>query len=113
MLAGFAVVALAPATSVLAHHGWGEYDSSRLLTLTGSVKEFDYANPHGTLRLATPDKTWFVILAPPSRMESRGLPRDAVKIGDQITVEGHASRSKVDELRAERVHVAGKVVELR
>lgn len=113
LLAGFAVVALAPVTSALAHHGWGEYDSSKLLTLAGSVKEFDYANPHGTLRLETPEKTWFVILAPPSRMQSRGLPQDAVKVGDQVVIEGYASRSKGDELRAERIRVAGKVVELR
>ena len=31
---------------------------------------------HGSIRLQTPDKTWIVVLAPPSRMENRGLRRD-------------------------------------
>ena len=38
-------------TSVLAHHGWSDYDSSRTLTLKGVIKESSYSNPHGMIRL--------------------------------------------------------------
>ena len=62
------------ALPALAHHGWSEYDSSRPLTLTGKVVASGYEHPHGHIRLEAPGKTWLVILAPPSRMESRGLP---------------------------------------
>ena len=111
MLVGMMAVALAVPAS--AHHGWGEYDATKLLSLTGTVRAFAYENPHGTLRLATPEKTWLVILAPPSRMQSRGLPRDAIRLGDEVTVEGYPSRSDAQEMRAERIRVAGKVTELR
>lgn len=107
----FATVALPLAA--LAHHGWSEYDSARLLRLTGTVAEFGYEHPHGYVKLETPGKTWQAVLAPPSRMEARGLPRDMLKAGTQVTVEGYQNRSKPEEMRAERIIVGGKTVELR
>ena len=96
-----------------AHHGWSEYDSSKLLKLTGKIVEAGYEHPHGHVRLETPGKTWTVVLAPPSRMENRGLPKDWLKPGAGATVEGYANRDKPDELRAERIKVDGKTIELR
>ena len=105
-----AVLAAAPA---LAHHGWSEYDSSTVLTLTGTIQESGYEHPHGHIRLAVPGKVWTVTLAPPSRMENRGLPKDALKAGNQVTVVGYPNRNHPDEMRAERITVGGKTVELR
>lgn len=96
-----------------AHHGWSEYDSSKTLKLTGTIVESGYVHPHGFVRLETPGKTWHVVLAPPSRMEARGLPRERIAKGNAATVEGYANRSKPEELRAERIIVDGKPVELR
>lgn len=67
--------------SVWAHHGWSEYDSSKALKLTGKIVESGYEHPHGHVGLEVPGKTWQVVLAPPSRMERRGLPRDWLKAG--------------------------------
>ena len=61
------IVALAAAFVVrpaAAHHGWGGYDSTQLLDLTGTIQEVTFENPHGTLRLETPEKTWLIILSP-------------------------------------------------
>jgi hypothetical protein len=99
--------------AVWAHHGWSHYDSSKTLTLTGKIKESGYENPHGFIRLETPDKSWLVILAPPSRMESRGLPRDGLAPGKSATVVGYPHRNTKDEMRAERITIDGKTVELR
>lgn len=60
------------------------------------IRESGYEHPHGYLKLEVPGKTWLVVLAPPSRMERRGLPP-----------------TEADELRAERITVNGKTVELR
>src|SRR5262245_32502028 len=83
-----AALALAGAAAH-AHHGWSEYDGSKTLNLTGVIKESGYEHPHGHIRLETPDKTWHVVLAPPSRMRSRGLPPEALKPGRQATVVGY------------------------
>jgi hypothetical protein len=96
-----------------AHHGWSEYDASKVLTLTGKVLESGYEHPHGHVQLEVPGKTWRVVLAPPSRMENRGLsPADIAK-GKTVTVVGYPNRDKPEEMRAERITAGGKTVELR
>jgi hypothetical protein len=107
-----AALALAPALAS-GHHGWSEYDQSKTLTLEGRVQEMGYQHPHGFVKLSTGDKTWFAVLAPPSRMDNRGLSRDMLKPGSTVTVVGYANRSNPEEMRAERIIVGGKAVELR
>ena len=96
-----------------AHHGWSSYDSSRPLSLEGTIREAGYEHPHGYVKLETPDKTWLVVLAPPSRMENRGLPREMLKPGTKAAVVGYQKREDPVELRAERITIAGKTTELR
>jgi hypothetical protein len=109
----------------LAHHGSGEYDPSKLVKLTGKIVESRYEHPHGTMRLetkkggatagegATAGKTWNVVLPPPTKMQHRGLDKSALKPGTTASVEGYPSRDKPDELRAERITVNGRTVDLR
>jgi hypothetical protein len=108
---GLAIAAAgAPA---IAHHGWSGYDDSRVLTLTGTIRESGYEHPHGHIRLEVPGKTWSVVLAPPSRMERRGLPAALLAAGKTATVVGYPHRTEPDEMRAERITVEGKTIELR
>jgi len=106
-------------TMALAHHDWGEYDSSKLVKLSGKIVESAFENPHSRVRLetkgegATAGKTWNVVLAPSARMQHRGLDKAALKPGTTASVEGYPNRGKPDELRAERITVNGKTVELR
>lgn len=108
-LAGLLLLPLAAS----AHHGWSGYDSSRTLKLTGKIVESGYEHPHGHVQLEVPGKTWRVILAPPSRMERRGLPKEWLKSGASATVEGYANREHPEEMRAERIVINGKTIELR
>ncbi len=105
-----ALVIGAPAA---AHHGWSEYDSTRPLELSGVIEESGYEHPHGHVRLKVADRVWLVVLAPPSRMDRRGLPPSDLKSGARATVMGYPSRSSPAEMRAERITVNGKTVELR
>ena len=100
-------------TAGMTHHGWSGYDSSQVLTLSGIVREAGYEHPHGFVKLETKDKTWLVVLAPPSRMENRGLPRAMLKPGATATVVGYPNRTDPAEMRAERITIADKTVELR
>ena len=99
--------------AVFAHHGWSEYDATQVLKLTGTIEESTYEHPHGSINLKTPAKTWIVVLAPPSRMDMRGLAREMLKAGATASVEGYPNRNKPEEMRAERITIAGKTVELR
>lgn len=96
-----------------AHHGWSEYDSTKELRLTGKILLSGYEHPHGHIRLETPWKVWTAVLAPPSRMNARGLAKDALKPGETVAVVGYPNRDKPDEMRAERIIAGGKTIELR
>lgn len=100
------------AAAAVAHHGWSGYDSS-LVPLEGTIESSSYANPHGTIALKTADATWNVVLAPPGRMESRGLSREMLQPSTAAKVEGYVHLKHRSEMRAERITIDGKTVELR
>jgi hypothetical protein len=104
---------IASPASAPAHHGWSGYDSAKPLTLTGVIKESGYEHPHGFVKLEASGKTWLVVLAPPTRMENRGLPRTMLAPGTTAKVEGYPNRTDPEEMRAERITIDGKTVELR
>lgn len=108
-----ALLASGPALPARAHHGWSSYDSSQVLNLTGTIKQAGYEHPHGQISLETPGKTWMVVLAPPSRMQNRGLSAEMLAVGRTVTVVGYPSRNDAQEMRAERITADGKTVELR
>jgi uncharacterized protein DUF6152 len=99
--------------AVLAHHGWGSYDASKPVTVTGPIETSKYENPHATLTVKAADKVWTVTLAPISRMQSRGAPPELVAVGKTVSAYGYPSKVEKDELRAERITVDGKTVEMR
>jgi hypothetical protein len=107
-----AVVVGALPAAVMAHHGWSGYETE-IRKLTGVIDASSYSNPHGSIRLKTPDKTWVIVLAPPSRMGNRGLTEPMLKVGSTVSVEGYVHRTDTNEMRAERISVDGKTIELR
>jgi hypothetical protein len=106
-------VSMAASTGTRAHHGWSGYDSAKEVKLEGVIKEAGYEHPHGYIRLEVPGKVWNVVLAPPSRMENRGLERAALKPGVKAVVVGYPARDDPVEMRAERITIDGKTTELR
>lgn len=96
-----------------AHHGWGSYDASKPITVTGPIVSSKYENPHATITVKAADKVWTVTLAPTFRMINRGASKDMVAVGKTVSAVGYASTVEKDEMRAERITVDGKTVEMR
>jgi hypothetical protein len=97
-----------------AHHGWSTYDAGTVLTIEAPILTAKYQNPHSEITLKdAAGKEWQVILAPPSRMERRGIAKEALVAGKAVTVVGYPSRTVEAEMRAERMTIDGNVVELR
>jgi Family of unknown function (DUF6152) len=111
IVSAVAAFLLLPALA-MAHHGWSGYETE-IRTVSGVIDESSYTSPHGTIRLKTPDKTWVVVLAPPSRMTNRGLTEVMLKVGTNVSVDGYQHLKDENEMRAERISVGGKTVELR
>jgi hypothetical protein len=101
------------AGAAVAHHGWGSYDAAKKFTIASTVESLEWQNPHVHLRVKHEGGTWEAVLAPPFRMDARGLDPDLIKSGTQVSVEGYPSTRTEREMRAERITVAGQTYELR
>jgi hypothetical protein len=109
-----AALALATAASpALAHHGWSSYDASKVMAIEGPILAARYGFPHATIQLEHDGRRWEIVLAPPTRMQARGLPEAAIVTGAVVRVEGYPSTVHEAELRAETITVAGKTIPLR
>lgn len=87
--AGFAISAPA-----WAHHSHAMFDHEKLDTITGTVMNFAYVNPHGELDVAVEGKKgemvkyWFE-MSNLTQMVGRGIRINTFKPGDKITVHYH------------------------
>lgn len=97
----------------LAHHGWSSYDASKTLRFDAPLLAVQYRNPHAEVAVNYQGKRWNAVLAPVSRMSSRGLEEEQLSVGKTITIEGYPRLDGTPELRAERIVVDGKTIELR
>jgi hypothetical protein len=100
-------------TVALAHHGWGSYDAANAVTVTGPILTSKYENPHATITVRAANKVWTVTLAPTSRMTNRGALAKIIAVDTTVSAYGYPSTVEKDEMRAERITVAGKTYEMR
>jgi hypothetical protein len=107
-----AAFSMALSVVAVAHHGWSGYETE-IRKVSGVIDQSSYSNPHGSIRLKAADKTWVVVLAPPSRMGNRGLTEEMLKAGTTVSVDGYQHMSDKNEMRAERISIDGKTIELR
>jgi Family of unknown function (DUF6152) len=108
-----ALVAGLMALPAVAHHGWGSYDAAKPVTVAGKVLTSKYENPHVTVTVQAKDKVWTVTLAPTSRMVNRGALAEMVAASKEISAFGYPSNVEKDEMRAERITIDGKTIEMR
>ena len=101
------------ATVAHAHHGWSSYAADKGMKVEAVLQDVRYRNPHAEVAVDHAGRRWQVILAPVRRMESRGLEADALQPGKKILIEGYPKRDGSAEMRAERITVDGKQIELR
>jgi hypothetical protein len=94
--AAFAAALLA-VTPALAHHSFAMFDTSKQVSLTGVVKDFQYTNPHSWLIVTVTDaegKTtdWGFESEGPSTLLRAGIKKSSLPIGDKVTVKGMPMR---------------------
>jgi len=82
------VLASAP---LFAHHGNASFDYDKKVTVSGTVIDFLWANPHSILRFDAKDDKgevmrWTVEAGGPPDMARQGWAHNSFKPGDQVTV---------------------------
>lgn len=95
------------------HHGWADYDQTKVLDFKTTIDESVYENPHVLVKVKYNKETCTVFLAPTSRMNDRGLTADMIKKGASVRLVAYPHKTEKGEMRAERIFVDGKKFELR
>jgi hypothetical protein len=104
------LVILAAASSLSAHHSW-PVDTSRALTVKGTVTGYEWGNPHVMIGLdvkATSGQVekWSVGGPSTTRMEANGWGKTTLKMGDVITAIGYRFSDGQNILRLDKVTMA-------
>ena len=82
---------------MFAHHGNSAYDMSKTVPMKATVTKFEYSNPHTQVYYdVTDDKGdvehWVAETTNPAMLNRVGWTKDALKTGDEVTIEGFRAK---------------------
>jgi hypothetical protein len=85
------------ATPAFAHHSGAMFDATKTVTLEGTVKEFQYTNPHSWLEVMVPGPDgkaveWGFESEGPSTLLRAGIKAKTFMPGDKVTIVAHPMR---------------------
>jgi hypothetical protein len=108
---------LLSALPVLAHHSIAaEFDATKTVTLKGVVTKIDWMNPHIWIYLDVKDDAGAVVKwqcegGPPNSLTRQGWTKEALKAGDDVTVNGVLAKDASKTCNARSVKLpSGKSV---
>ncbi len=82
--------AVAGAIPALAHHSFAMFDQRRIMTLEGTVTEFQWTNPHAFIELDVRNgnrtQHWSIELNSPNNLRRQGWTRTSLRSGDRVTL---------------------------
>ena len=83
-----ALLAAAPA---FAHHSFAMFDRQKEITLKGTVKEFQWTNPHSFIEIEVPDDkgvttAYSVEMNSPNNLTRQGWKSTSLKVGDKVVL---------------------------
>jgi hypothetical protein len=111
VLAAMFVLAIS-AGHARAHHSFAaQYDRNKPITLTGPVTKVDWINPHARIFVDAKDASgkvanWEIELGPPAILMRNGWTRNAVKIGETVTVNGSLAKDGSNLANASSITLA-------
>jgi hypothetical protein len=83
-----------------AHHGTAGYDLDKVVTVKGTVSDFDWTNPHAVVRISAKNdkgetEEWTIELGAPGIMARNGWSKSSMKPGDEVVAETHPAKNGV------------------
>lgn len=100
------------AAPVIAHHSTAMYDAQNPVTITGTVKKFEWTNPHAFVFLEVKDEKtgkvveWEVEMMSLNHLRSYGWTSKTVKAGDTLSATGAPAKSGAPSMIANRMKLA-------
>lgn len=105
-----AALLLAGAMAVQAHHSFAaQYDNTKPVNMTGALTKLEWTNPHVYIYIDVTDaKTkkvtnWAFEMGPPHMLQKSGWKKNALKIGEVLTIDGWLARDGSNSANARRV----------
>ena len=83
------------AAPALAHHSFAMFDHEKTVAISGTLKEFEWTNPHAWLHITAVDEKsgrpveWSFEMGSVGQIAAQGWKSDSVKPGDKITIRMH------------------------
>ncbi|MEY3660330.1 MAG: DUF6152 family protein [Pseudohongiellaceae bacterium] len=79
---------------VFGHHSTAMFDANKTITVTGTVKEFQYSNPHSWLIVEVRSDdgsvvTWGFEAEGPTTLMRSGIRKSTLPAGTRLTITGH------------------------
>ncbi len=98
-------------TPTFAHHSTAMYNMASPTTVTGTVKRFEWTNPHAFIYLEVTDESgkkaeWAIEMMSLNHLKSYGWLHDTVKPGETITCTGGAAKSGDPAMLASLIKLA-------
>ena len=97
LAAGCAIAMAALAPSAGAHHSPVMFDQSKTVTLSGTVSQFQWTNPHCYIQLVVGEDgrqtEWNMEMGAPVYLYNRGWRPSTLKAGDRIKISAAPLRS--------------------
>jgi hypothetical protein len=106
------LIFMAITASAFGHHSEAaEYDSTKPVKITGTIKKVEWENPHVWFYVDVKDEdgkitTWGFSGAPPGALMRRGVTKEVLKIGAVVNVEGSRARDGSNNASGRRVTFA-------
>ena len=103
---------LVAATGAAAHHSTAMYDSQNPVTISGTVKRFEWTNPHAFVYLEVKDEKtgkmveWEVEMMSLNHLRGYGWTSKTVKQGDTLSATGAPAKSGAPSMIANRMKLA-------
>jgi hypothetical protein len=115
MQTSFCAIVLATALAAapaLAHHSFAaEYDANQPITLAGTVTRIELINPHAWLYIEVRDAEghtarWNVEMGAPNSLIRRGINKNSVPVGAQVTVDGYRAKDGTNTVNGTTIKLA-------
>ena len=92
VISSFAALIVAFSAPAYVHHSGAMFDAEKVVTITGTVTEFSWTNPHASFRVDVPNaggklESWAIEMNSPNNLVHEGWKRSSIKAGDKVTVQ--------------------------
>jgi DNA/RNA endonuclease YhcR with UshA esterase domain len=94
---------------LLAHHGEANYDTEKMVSVKGTVTQFEFINPHVQISLDVKSEKgeiekWIGEARSPAMLSRYGgWDKDTIKVGDVITFYGHRTKNGTPFMRLDKI----------